>query len=282
MPTLSEYLTLTNLYKKDIKIVYANIEEEVNNDITLDDLDNVSKTSKEGLMLYIPAYFTWFFENYILKVFKSDVQTLIDANTSQTDEWWSTNMKQFQDGDTLLFDTTTKKYYYATLDVTKQIITYCSVTSIGGLCTVKVAKADRTPLSSPELSRAAAYGDRVQPSGANIEYVSVASDKLKCPTVVYYNPLKDSSAVQTAVEAAINAYLQVLNSKGEFNINKFEDSIQSIIDVTRVKRGTIEAKANGGAYVTITDIVYETYSGFIEVDAAFPLSTVITYLPDNG
>lgn len=281
MPTLSEYLQLTKTFKKDIKTVYSNIEDEVNNDITLNDLDNISKTSKEGLMLYLPAYIAWFFEEYILKVFKKDIQTLIDSNVSKTDIWYTTEMKNFQDGDALLFNTETKKYYYAVPDDSKKIVKYCSATSLGGICTVKLAKENRVALTSDELNRAKSYGDRVQPGGANIEYISINPDKLKCPTTVYYNPLRNEADIKASVEAAIEAYLLLLNSKGEFNTNKFEDAIQSVTDVERIKLGTFEGRADAGSFVEITDIVYLTYSGFIEVDPDFPLSTIITYIPNE-
>jgi hypothetical protein len=279
MPTLSEYLSLTKLFKKDIKTVYANIEDEVNNDITLNDLDNISKTSKEGLMLYLPSYISWFLEEYVFKIFKKDVQDLIDSNTSQTERWWTTEMKKFQDGDTLLWNEETKKYYYEAIDTTKQIIKFCSATSTGGVCSVKIAKADRSPLTIDEINRAITYGDRVQPAGANITYVSIASDLLKCPMTLYYDPLKDVVDIKPLVESAINAYLEVLNEKGEYNVNSFEDAIQSVTDIKRIKRGTIEAKPDGGVYAEVTDIVYLTLSGFIKVDPAFPLATIITYLP---
>ncbi len=282
MPKLSEYLSLIPLFKEKIKQVYTYIEGEVNNDITLSELDNISKTSPEGLMLYWPSYISWFFEEFTLKEFKKDIVALIDANTSQTDPWWSTEMKKFQDGDPLLWNPDTKKYYYATIDTSKQIIKYCSVTSAGGVCTVKVAKSDRTKLTSLELSRAIAYGDRVQPAGANIEYLSIDPDLLKCGLSIYFDPLLEQDDVKTAVEAAINAYIEQLNTKGEFSINDLEAAIRLVPGVQIIKRGLIETKAAGGTYLEVTDIVYQTFSGFLVVDPLFPLEDTVSYVANNG
>ena len=279
MPLLSDYITLAQSFKDNIKQVWSILEDEVNNDITLDDLDNVSKTSKEGLLLYIPAYMTWFFETYILNTAKSDIQAIIDNNISPTDPWWQSEMKKFQDGDSLLYDPVTRKYYYAVIDATKNIIKYCSVTSGGGMATIKVLKDGKVPVSTAEYGRIKAYMNSVQPSGANLSLRSINSDKLKLPTTVYYNALRNVSDIQPLVEAAVNGYLDNLSFNGEFNLNFYEDAIQAVADVKRVKLGDIQGRPDSEGYADITDVVYLTYSGAVEVDPDFPLSVVITYVP---
>lgn len=282
MPTLQETLENSRFVKEKLPEIHRIIADEANNDANLAELESISRTSNEGLFIYIPAYISAFFEEYVFKLFRSQIQSVIDNNTNLNDRWWATEIKKFQDGDELLFSASNKRPYYAVIDPDKQIIKYAAVVSQGGFSQVKVSKTDKEPLGPDELSRAIAYMREVQPSGANCEMVSLPSDKIKTPVTVYYNALKSEEVIAPLVEAAINNYLDNLEYNGDFYKSKFQDAIQAVPDVVDVVLGDFEARPNAEPSFTVFSRIYNPVSGVIEIDPDFPLEDAITYIPSNG
>ena len=284
MPTLQDYIELARQSKAQIRTIYETIEGEVNDDVTLDNLDTISKTSVEGLWIYIPAFCTWFFEQYVLVDFKKGIQDTIDNNTNLNDRWWATEIKKFQDGDTVLFNDATKRPYYAVIDTSKQIIKYAAVVSNSGLTTVKVAKEGKVKLSNDEMSRLSEFGNDSQPSGANIQYETYNPDKLKAPIKVYFNALRTVDYIQPIVEAAIINYLDNLPYNGRFRTSAYVDAIQKVIDVVDVEPLVFEAKPEGSSDWIIIDRVYDPLSGTVDISTDLSLIDAVTYIPvsSNG
>lgn len=277
--TLNEWIELVKLNKENIKTAYTEIEGEISDNATLASLNSVSRTSVYKLWIYVPAFVCWFFENYIFVVFKKDIETIISQNEFLTDRWLSTEMKKFQDGDTLVINNTSKRPYYATIDETKQIIKYVSVVSVAGSTTVKVAKADKVPLTNPELTRASAYLNDIQPTGSNIGLFTAASDQIKTPMTVYYNALRDEAEMKVLIQAAITDYLDNLPFNGEFLLSKLFDQIQSVQDVKDIVFGNFEAKPAAGVSYTPITRNYMPLAGHLVIDPSFDLDTNITYAP---
>jgi hypothetical protein len=279
MPELKDYIDLVTSAKDDVKSIYQAVEDEVNQDATLADLDTISKTSVEGLSLYVSAFLCWFFETIILKPFQTEIETKIADNINPNDRWWAAEVLTYQDGDDLLFDDTTKRPYYAVIDTTKQIIKFVAVKTTSGLCAIKVAKDSKVPLSNDELTRFKAWVSDVQPSGANIEVITLESDKIKTPVTVYYNALIALNIVQAAVEDSVNNYLNNLPYNGKFSLTKYKDAIDATTNVIDSTLGTFEARPDAEITFSAIDREYEPLAGHIQIDPAFPLSTIISYVP---
>lgn len=282
MPTLKEYIELARSAKDDVRIIYEAIEEEVNDDATLANLETVSKTSVEGLWIFVYAFMSWFFQEFVLAPFKIEIQNAIDNNVNPNDRWWAAEVKKFQDGDPLLFDETTKRYYYETIDPFKQIVKFVAIVNQAGLCTIKVAKANKEPLTSDELDRLRVFRSEVQPSGANIEEISIESDKLKAPITVYYNALRTEAFIKPLVEEAITNYLDNLPFNGRFSLTKYKNAIEAVPDVFDIVRGVFEARPDEEVAFSVIEREYDPLAGHIQIDPAFPLDDMIVYIPVNG
>ena len=281
MRTINEILTEANEAQERLDELYTVITNEVNADADLSGLTSVSKTAEFNLWKYIWSAMAYI-QEAIWAESKDAVQQIVDDGIPGTERWFQKELIKFQYGDTLSFDLTTAKYYYAVIDAAKQIIKRCAVISNGGLTQVKVAKEDGSgnpiALTGPELTAFASFMRQVQWAGANIAApVSFNSDKLNAPVTVYYNGTVKLADLKPLVQAAFNSYLTKLPFNGEYKITAHQDTIQQVANVNDVVMGTVQAKPDGGSYATVTRIYYPT-SGYIERDSTIAFDTMITYV----
>lgn len=282
--------TISQIYdaivaEKNTKAELANLVPGADDLDTLktDILTNPSAVAVWRLWAFITAASIWTLEK-LQDSFKADVEASAAAAIFGTAGWWVAKLKEFQEGDPLIEITVdgVTRLGYEILDPAKQIITRAAIVDQDdGSALIKVAK-DKSPgpgleaLSTPEITQVSGYINQQQAAGAKLFLASLASDKLKAEAEVFYNGVLDVATVTAAVEAAIDTYLAALDFDGAFNRNGFIDAIQGAEGVEDVDVNVLQGRPDAGTFVNI-DREYLTSAGYIEVDAAFPLSTTLTY-----
>ncbi|MBD3748929.1 MAG: baseplate J/gp47 family protein [Sphingobacteriales bacterium] len=242
-------------------------------------LNSTSNTAIYKLWIYIQAVIIYYFE-VLQDAFKAEVQSIIDNNQYGTRQWWYDTTKAFQYGDLLSF--INNVYKYPVVDVTKQIIKYCSITDNGNSIQVKVAKQlidEPVQLTEDELNGVVDYLQDVRPAGTKVTVQSLSADLVKLNLNVFYNANVGLPNVKINVEAAITNYLTNIQFDGVFYINKLIDAIQAVQGVVDGQVEVLEAAAKGygDSYVTFTNS-FASKSGYFKIDPDFPLSTQINYL----
>lgn len=268
---------------RETEDIYQEMLAEKQSRSELDGLDSPSQTAEWRLWLRLFAQlFRWMEEKW--DAFKIEIQAVVDANQFGTFEWWGSKIRVFQYGDMLQF--IDNKWQYATVDVTKQIIKYVSVSDERGLVKVKAAKqSDNKPvqLDSDEASALLSYIRSIRPPGTRISVESLSADKLKTVMTVFYNAQLTQAAIKTAVEAAYTNYINTFNSVADFDgvyyVNGMIDAIQAVPGVVQdqVIVSEILVKQGADPYVQIVS-KYQAKSGYFEVDPDWPLDATVTYI----
>jgi hypothetical protein len=256
-------------------------------------LDSDSNTSVWGLWMFVMATILVFFEQ-LTDTFQGNVQTIIDNNQYGTDPWWYKQIMAFQFGDSLVYQDNV--FQYPAVDPTKQIIGFCAITSTNGVVQIKVAAnsgGSPAPLTTDQYNGVVAYAAQIQPSGIKWAALSQVSDTLKLYGVVYYDATQDLAIIQPAVYAAINGFLNGLNTvqtvdgapitqnfNGTLYVNKLVNAIQAVTGLVgnQFDLTSIAAAASGEGYTSFSSS-YQPESGYLSIDAAYPLSTTLTFVP---
>jgi hypothetical protein len=185
-----------------------------------------------------------------LAAFKTEVLGIVSTGKYGTATWWKQTMLNYQDGDPLPVGETT----YANIDLTKRIITRCSITknSVGTLI-VKVAKttgALSTTIGDSEYIRVNDYITEIKPFCVDHLLISFAADQMRCVINIRFDGKLSQASVQTLVDAAINNFLATgIEFNGKFNINRFRAAIAIVPGVVDVDISTIEIRPNGGSAI---------------------------------
>jgi hypothetical protein len=215
---------------------------------------------------------------------KSDVELLVDNAIPGTEKWIQSKVFEFQ------YDVTTPQYVelvdyvpaYPTIDTSLQIITRCSVISLGnGRITIKVAKSEPpVALSAPEKTALEGYITAIIPAGPYVTISTQDSDKLYIDAEVFYDGQYVDS-IQATVEAAIKDYLDNLPFDGDVLNSKIQDAIQSVDGVNDVVINEVKARKDttpiSGA--TVVARKWSTVAGYIEEEttSSNTWSDTITY-----
>lgn len=246
----------------------------------LTDLSSTSKVAHWRLFAYVIAL-AMFVHETLWDLFKAAVEAIIAKFRPGTLRWYQEQAFAFQYGYELEWNTTERKYEYATADEAAKIVKLCSVTEPGGIVRIKAATlsgTDVVAITAPQLAALNAYFNKVKYPG-KVTCVSFDADLLKIYGTVKYDPLAVVEVVQTAVEETINSYLKGLEFNGRFNINQLIDRVQAVTGVVDFTSVNVSTKYGGLAYQAV-NAEYQTYAGYAEIDeAAFPLSTTIAYVP---
>lgn len=278
--TVNEILVEADVAQARLSELYTVITNEVSSDSDLAGLTSVSKTAEFSLWKYIWSALAYIQES-IWDERQDEIQQIVDDGIPGTDRWLQKELLKFQYGDTLSINATTKKYYYAVIDVTKQIIKRCAVVSAGGVTQIKVAKevaGAPVALSGPELTAFVSFVRQIQWAGSNIAApVSFNSDKLNAPMTVFYNGTVKIDDLKPLVQAAYNSYLSQLAFNGEYKISAHQDAIQAVANVNDVVIGAVQAKPDAGVYADVIRVYYPA-SGYIERDTTINFDVMITYV----
>jgi len=277
--TINEILTEANEAQQRLDELYTVITDEINADANLNGLTSVSKTAEFNLWKYIWSAMAYI-QEAVWEERQDEIQTIADSAIPGTERWFQKELLKFQYGDTLSFDNATAKYFYALIDVTKQIIKRCAVISDGGLTKIKVAKETAgvpVALSGAELIAFVSYVRQIQWAGANVAApVSLNSDKLNAPFTIYYNGTAALASLQALIESAFTDYLKSLPFNAEFKITSLQDAIQAVANVNDVVPGTVKLKPDAGSYSTVNRVATPV-GGYIEKDPAISFATMLTY-----
>lgn len=192
--------------------------------------------------------------------FQASLETVLQNNQYGDLGWWQQQILLFQYGDALTV--INGKLGYDIIDPTKQIITRCAAIEFNSIVILKVAKQNPPiPLSSTEKTALTFYVDDIKPAGVKTQIVLSNPDQVKWNANIYYNGLIVLADFQTAIEAAMNAYILSIPFNGNFNINKLREAIFAVPGVIDVDIQGVFIKQDGGSYVTVTR-EYVPYSGY--------------------
>ncbi len=260
----------------------------------LADLTSDSKVSIFGNIFYVTAVEIGILEQ-LIDAYIANIESIISEQAIGSTAWLRAKILDFQYGDYVELDPTTLNVSYPVLDVTKKIITRCSVKEAGNLVVnAKVAKSDPPEkLDTLEVTALQGYIDLIKPAGTQISIVSLDADRLYIAASVYYSG-QYSAVIQTNVELAINNYMANLSSSTNFNgalkVTSLIDAIQAVEGVTDVDISEVGARPNTLTFAERTVVYslaesinvrsYSTYAGYIiEEDTAGKLfSDTINYV----
>jgi len=253
----------------------------------LSDLTTSSKVAVWRLIFWVVAVSIWSHEQ-IFDQHKAELIEIGNNLITGTKRWYKEQALKFQYGDSLIWDATKLKFEYSLLSAGVKVVKACSVREANGQIRIKIAKDDGsgglTPLTT-ELSSFTSYMNKIKFAGTNILITNINADDLKISMNIFYDPLLLKSTGEYIlnagifpVEDAINEHLKNLPFDGTFNRTKFIDSIQSVVGVVDPQLISSEAKSGSNPYVS-TGQNYIASAGYLVIDNAYPLSSVINYMP---
>jgi hypothetical protein len=243
-------------------------------------LNDINTTSQTGIFASIRRFVArvWQQFEFNLELYKSEIDSIAANAIPGTNKWYAEKALAFQYGDALTVINGVPTY--AVVDTEAQIIKYSSSVDVevdGVIITqVKVAKQSAglpVKLSSAELTGFTSYLNAIKFAGTRTQPVSIDADLVWIKADIYYDGKLILAEVQTAVETAINTYLNGILYDGVLNINRLRDAIEAVNGVTPggVDIDFVKAKPAAGAYSTI-DRVYSPQSGYYLLDEDYPLN----------
>lgn len=239
-----------------------------------------SKVEPARHILYGVAYIIHTLE-VIFDAFKADVNELISSAEPFTERWMTLKTKSFQLGYALEWDG--KKYTYANIDTSAQIIAQCAVITSGSDILIKVAKdqgGSLVPCTVSEKTALEAYWKVLRYPGMNFIVISEQPDDIRIELDVVYDPLVMNpdgtlrSNGSSPVDEAIKKYNQSLDFNGRFWVDEFVDAIQAAEGVIAPDLNVVQAKYGALLYTDI-DKYYDSFAGHLELDSP---NTTINYI----
>lgn len=210
-----------------------------------------------------------------------ELQVAAERTQNYSAPWYEFFAKQFQYGDSLIWDTTYKRYTYAVIDPAKQIVKYAAIApNPNGGATLKVAKDSGgmpVKLTSAERLAHEGYWALLKPFNGPLGIISEDPDEVRIELTVHFAGIRPLPLLQADVEAAVNRYLSTLEFGGIFRISRLVDEIQKVQGVVDVVVTLVSAHAAGSSAVSVIASEYRTFAGFAIVDPVYPLSTSLTY-----
>lgn len=241
--------------------------------ILISQLNSKSKVSPWRLFAFVIAAVMYLFEGFWL-LFKNEVEANLKNAEFGTSLWFVEVAKKFQDGDPLQIITAPNgiKFLGYTNELpdsdAKRVVKLASAITSAGVGYIKVATITAgvpAKLTNDQIARFKNYIDRMQPFGAAVQASSDEADKALFDFNVYFDPLLDSTIVQSNVLTAVTNYLLNIEFGGKLELIRLIDAIQQVAGVTDVFINSAQAKADGGSYTEINR-VYQTEAGYIILD----------------
>jgi hypothetical protein len=272
----------TEAAKTSVKEIHTFINDEVDSNATLE-FDSVSKVSEWNLWTEVVSFLSYIMQLQWLEA-KAELTTIKETGIAANRFFFAREWKNFQFGDSLLVNDATGKYYYETIDPTKQIIKRLAIVQAINQWVVKVATESAglpVALSAPQLAAFQSYLNRTQPPGAQVKALSLDSDKIKALITIYHDPLEPIAELKAAIEAAYLAYISKIDINGDsvYYISRHVDSLQAVTGVSDVIVGEVQCKIDSQPYAVISR-KYEPFSGYLEHDSAVSLDDVFTYIAE--
>ncbi len=264
---------------RSIETIKQEIVAEKNKYYQLSGLNNTATTSLWNLWAFVVASVLYLQET-VWDLFKLDLQEIADRAIGGTPKWYEFIALQFQESDLLIWDENLSKFVYAVEDDSKKIVSKAAVREASGaVVQIKVAKEESgtlAPLSASQLTSFSSYMGQLKFAGTFLSIISADADSIKLDLKIFYNGIIALSELQEGVNTSVNNYLLNLPFDGVFRITSLVDAIQQVQGVEDVQVNSVEAKSTLSDYETV-EVSYVSYSGYMQVDSAFPLNSVIQY-----
>lgn len=258
--------------------------------LLLEKINNLSKVAYWELICW-PVAVAMADLDVVFDLFKLDLENIVKRSRFGSDYSYIIAAKEFQYGDSLVWDQVNLQWRYEAVDLVKRIIKYSFLEEDveNTLVKLKVARLFNdaiSPLDTQQLQAFNAYMSRVSPAGIVCTIISQDPDLLNVEYDVIYDPLvltEDGEAIDEPgvfpVADAIEAYITEVNEgfKGVFNNDNAVDKIQAAKGVIHAYAGDTRGKADGEAYSGTFAKSYLATAGYMKVDPAFPLDESITY-----
>jgi hypothetical protein len=272
----------------EVQTIYSLTETDLQNGFTA----TFSLASIESRVFYAIGYACFLIQS-IVEAAQVSIQAIVDKNYICNDAYWHDALLGFQSGDDLTLNSVTKRYQYAVTDATKQIIkrvavreNYDADDSDKYKVFIYVAgesNGEIIALSAPQKAEVEAYVSKIKYAGVLTKLVSGDGDTLDIALTVNYNPLllnTDGELINDGskpVDLAAENYIKVLNTdyfKGNLNVTRFIDSIQSATGVVDVKITGLSINA-----VAKTELwgTYESTNGWFKIG-----TLTVTYQPQTS
>lgn len=216
--------------------------------------------------------------------FRIEVQAIADRAAPGTANWIAQQALKFQFSSTTQYTLTVSNdgvVGYDVVDPAAQIIKYAAVKERKeGVVHIKVAKADAeglpVQLSTEELEAFQDYYSQIKFPGVRDFVSSLPAEEVTLEGIVYYAPGSNPALVQQAVEQALTGYLKAQ----AFNSLLYRERV---IDVIQAVAGVVSVKVNSLKVGTLeVDRVLELLAGYAKISTANPLSSTLTYAPENA
>lgn len=219
-------------------------------DVTKTFEEQFSKVSLESMLFYCVAVGIWVLQK-LFDVFKTEVAAELDAKMPHTVKWYQFKVLRFQYPNRALIEDT-DKYDNDNLSADEiaelEIVKFCAVEDRLSELRIKVAKGEvgsREVLDASEVLGLQYYLSEVKDAGVKIVIVNQQADKITAEIDIYYNPLLLTADSNPVLDAFKN-YVQNLNFNGEIQMNKLEDSLQSVqgVVLVHIKNVYVQRAAN--------------------------------------
>jgi len=253
---------------RTISEIYESIVTGVNSDPNLPDA-TTSMVGKWRIIAGIIAIAIYLHES-LWDAFKVDMEAFAEDSIPGTIRWYHAQSLAFQYGDDLTY--IGLMFVYAVPDVTKQIVTRCAVSEVGGQVRIKISKmygGVPQPLTIDEEKAFSTYINLVKFAGTNLAIINYYPDQINIIMDVIYNAMllnPDGSLITDnsvfPVEDAINAYVAGIIYGGVWNRTKQIDAIQNAVGVVDPILTYVEAKANNASIYDEVDQNYTFIAGY--------------------
>lgn len=259
----------------------SEIETIITNQAHLEaDLNDINTASQTGIYASIRRFVArvWQQFEFYLETYRAEINAIAANAIPGTTDWYAEKALAFQYGYELTVINGVPTY--AVIDDEAKIIKYSSCVDVDVADVIytqlKVAqRVDGLPvkLTAPQLIAFTSYLNAIKFAGTRTQPVSIDADLVWLKADIYYDGKLILEDLKTAIETAINSYLNGILYNGLLNINRLRDAIEIIPGVTAggVDIDFVKAKAFDGSYTTI-DRVYSPKSGYYKIDPTYPLN----------
>ena len=232
-----------------------------------------SRIGAVSVILYVVAYVIALKER-LLDQWKEEVRQVADSTRYGTEAWWKAAAKAWREGEQTTVTDGQVAYASEATPATVTPVAYATITAAGRLLTLKVA-ADQggnpTPLSSTQLAQFQGYADAIKPLGLAVRCVSGPANPIALHATITYNPELSQSAVDAAVQTAINNHCAEIEFGGTLYVGRLAAAImqaQGVIDC-HIHSITIRNTANPTtANPEDITISVQPYNGYCHLDLA--------------
>lgn len=259
----------------------------------LDDINNNSKVGVWRGALLMVAFAIYSFEVF-QDVFKAEIEQLAKESIAGNLAWYAAQVKKWQYGFALIWDSTTYRYFYSdttsSAAIAARLVSKVSITEVLGPNTsaviIKVAKlsgSNLVPLdSSPgtELESLTYYINRIKFAGVHTEVISLPADKVKFTLRRFYDGTLDLNDVKTEDEAVLKQFLKDIDFNGVLYLNDLIDTFQALSSSVEPSLMVVNclAKADADPAFTAVTESYSPASGYFELVPIGPTAGVDTYI----